>query len=135
MIEGTVHHFDIIRALTGADAKTLYAVTWNPPWGEFAGDSNGLIIITMQNGVQVFYEGNKTSATATNNWRREYSRAECDLATLELDNRELRVMSDLSGERVVDDVPALGAACMVQSVARGNVRALGQRRRPTPELS
>ena len=107
LIEGTVHHFDIIRALTGADAKTVYAVTWNPPWGEFAGDSNGLIIITMANGVQVFYEGNKTSATATNNWRREYFRAECDLATLELDNRELRVMSDLSGERVTEDKPLL----------------------------
>jgi len=100
LIEGTVHHFDIIRALSGADAQTVYAVTWNPPWGEYAGDSNGLITMTMTNGVRVFYEGNKTSATTLNGWGQDYFRAECELATLELDNRRLRVMSDLEGERV-----------------------------------
>jgi predicted dehydrogenase len=103
LVEGTVHHFDIIRALSGADAQTVYAVTWNPPWGEYAGDSNGLINITMTNGVQVFYEGNKTSATALNGWTRDYFRAECERATIELDNRRLRVMSDLDGERVITE--------------------------------
>jgi len=105
LIEGTVHHFDTIRGLTGSNAKTAYAVTWNPPWGEFAGDSNGLILMEMENGVKVLYEGNKTSATALNGWGQDYFRAECDQATLELDNRKLRVMSDLSGERVISDKP------------------------------
>ncbi|MCL5271087.1 MAG: Gfo/Idh/MocA family oxidoreductase [bacterium] len=103
LVEGTVHHFDIIRALSGADAQTVYAATWNPPWGEYAGDSNGLITMTMTNGVRVFYEGNKTSATTLNGWGRDYFRAECELATLELDNRRLRIMSDLGGERVVTE--------------------------------
>ena len=103
LIEGTVHHFDIIRALTGADARTVYAVTWNPPWGDYTGDSNGLITMIMTNGVRVFYEGNKTSATTLNGWGQDYFRAECELATLELDNRRLRVMSDLNGERVITE--------------------------------
>lgn len=103
LIEGTVHHFDIIRSLSGADARTVYAVTWNPPWGQFAGDSNGLITITMTNGVRVFYEGNKTSAAALNGWGQDYFRAECERGVLELDNRRLRVISDLSGERVVTE--------------------------------
>lgn len=105
LVEGTVHHFDIIRALSGANAQTVYAVTWNPPWGEYAGDSNGLIIMTMTNGVRVFYEGNKTSATTLNGWGQDYFRAECERATLELDNRRLRVISDLSGERVITEKP------------------------------
>ena len=103
LVEGTVHHFDIVRALSGADADTVYAVTWNPPWGEYAGDSNGLITMTMENGVNVFYEGNKTSATALNSWGMDYFRAECELATLELDNRRLRVISDLDGERTITE--------------------------------
>jgi len=103
LVEGTVHHFDIIRALSGANAQTVYAVTWNPPWGEYAGDSNGLITITMTNGVRVSYEGNKASATTLNGWCQDYFRAECELATLELDNRRLRVMSDLNGERVITE--------------------------------
>ena len=103
LVEGTVHHFDIVRALSGANAQTVYAVTWNPPWGEYAGDSNGLITMTMANGVRVFYEGNKTSATTLNGWGQDYFRAECELATLELDNRRLRVVSDLDGERVTTE--------------------------------
>ena len=103
LIDGTVHHFDIIRALSGADAQTVYATTWNPPWGEFAGDSNGLITMTMTNGVQVFYEGSMTNATTLNGWTQDYFRAECELGTLELDKRQLRVMSDLGGERVITE--------------------------------
>lgn len=105
LIEGTVHHFDCIRALTGSNAKTVYALTWNPPWGEYAGDSTGLITMEMENGVKASYEGNKTSATTLNGWGQEYFRAECDQATLELDNRRLRVMSDLSGERIITEKP------------------------------
>ncbi|MBI4023712.1 MAG: Gfo/Idh/MocA family oxidoreductase [Verrucomicrobia bacterium] len=105
LIEGTVHHFDILRALTGSNAKTVCAVTWNPPWGEFAGDSNGLVTIQMANGVKALYEGNKTSATQLNGWCKDYFRAECELATLELDNRCLRILSDLSGERVIIEKP------------------------------
>jgi predicted dehydrogenase len=105
LIEGTVHHFDIIRGLTSSNARTVYAVTWNPPWGEFAGDSNGLLTIQMENGVKVFYEGSKTSATQLNGWTQDYLRAECEQATLELDSRKLRVISDLSGERVITEKP------------------------------
>jgi predicted dehydrogenase len=107
LVEGTVHHFDILRALSGADAKTVYAVTWNPPWGEFAGDSCAIVTVTMTNGVKCMYEGNKTSAAQLNGWTNDYFRVECDRATLELDNRRLRVLSDLSGERVIIEKPLL----------------------------
>jgi len=101
LIEGTVHHFDIMRSLAGANAKTVHALTWNPEWSEFRGDAQGLILLEMDNGVSVFYEGAKASATTLNGWGQDYFRAECELATLELDKRRLRVMSDLSGERVI----------------------------------
>ncbi|MFH1569028.1 MAG: Gfo/Idh/MocA family oxidoreductase [Gemmatimonadota bacterium] len=103
LVEGTVHHFDVVRALTGADAQSVYAATWNPPWGEFAGDSNALVTMVMTNGVRAFYEGNKTSAATLNGWTQDYFRAECERATLELDNRRLRVISDLGGERAITE--------------------------------
>ena len=105
LTEGTVHHFDIIRALTASDAQTVHAATWNPAWSEFQGDAQALILIEMVNGVKVMYEGAMTNATFLNNWCDEYFRAECQLATLELDHRKLRVMSDLEGERRTEDVP------------------------------
>lgn len=97
LIEGTVHHFDIMRALAGSNAHTVYAHTWNPPWSEFQGDSQGVITLQMQNGVKVFYEGANANASSLNGWREDYWRAECENATLELDQRRLRIVTGLRG--------------------------------------
>ncbi|HIJ66230.1 MAG TPA: Gfo/Idh/MocA family oxidoreductase [Candidatus Hydrogenedentes bacterium] len=105
LIEGTVHHFDIMRALAGANARRVHCRTWNPEWSEFKGDCQGLMLVEMANGVNVFYEGAKANATTLNNWGQDYWRAECELATLELDNRRLRILSDLEGERQCQEVP------------------------------
>jgi predicted dehydrogenase len=91
LVEGTVHHFDCLRALAGSNAKTVYAVTWNPPWGEYAGDSTALITIEMENGVKCFYEGAKANASTLNGWTNDYIRAECRDGSLELNRRILRV--------------------------------------------
>jgi predicted dehydrogenase len=95
LIEGAVHHFDILRALTGSNAKTIYAMTWNPAWSEFKGDSTAFVMVEMENGVHAFYEGAKANATSLNGWGNEYIRAECDKATLILSKREIRVQSQL----------------------------------------
>ena len=43
----------------------------------------------MMNGAKVFYEGAKANASQLNGWANDYWRAECERATLELDNRAL----------------------------------------------
>jgi predicted dehydrogenase len=102
LIEGTVHHFDIMRSLSGANARTVHAITWNPSWSEFQGDAQGLLLLEMENGVKVFYEGAKANASQLNGWTNDYWRAECDQGTLELDRRALRV---LRAEREAEDLP------------------------------
>lgn len=92
LIEGTVHHFDVFRALTGANAESVFTMSWNPPWGEFKGDSTALVTMRMENGVHCLYEGAKANASTMNGWTNEYFRAECEHGTLELDNRTLRVL-------------------------------------------
>ena len=41
LIEGGIHHLDIIADLAGARCETLYATTWKPAWAEYAGDTDG----------------------------------------------------------------------------------------------
>jgi len=94
MVEGAVHHLDILRSLARADCARIYARTWNAPWGEFAGDSNGLVLMDMANGVKCFYEGAKTNAAGLNGWGNEYFRAECDKGTLVLDRRQIVLLRD-----------------------------------------
>jgi predicted dehydrogenase len=89
MIEGAVHHLDILADLAGAKCETLYAQTWNPTWGEYGGDSQGMVIMHFENGTRAFYEGAKTNAVELNGWSQEYIRVECQGGTLILDHRQL----------------------------------------------
>jgi predicted dehydrogenase len=89
MVEGAVHHLDILADLAGAACETIYAQTWNPAWGQFKGDSQALVSLTMSNGTRAFYEGAKTNAVGLNGWAQEYIRAECRDGTLILSNRRL----------------------------------------------
>lgn len=93
MIEGAVHHLDILADLAGAKCDTLYAQTWNPPWGEFAGDSQGMALMRFENGTRALYEGAKTNAVSLNGWTNEYIRAECEGAALILGNRQIERFS------------------------------------------
>ncbi|MBX3012215.1 MAG: Gfo/Idh/MocA family oxidoreductase [Caldilineaceae bacterium] len=89
MIEGAVHHLDILADLAGAPCDTLYAQTWNPAWGEYGGDSQGLVTMHFENGVRAVYEGAKTNAVGLNGWAQEYVRVECEKATLIMDRRRV----------------------------------------------
>lgn len=91
LIEGAVHHLDILADLAGDKCGTIYAQTWNPRWGEFGGDSQGLVTMKMKNNTRAFYEGAKTTAVGLNGWAQEYIRAECEKATLVLSRRQLEV--------------------------------------------
>jgi predicted dehydrogenase len=84
MVEGAVHHLDLLADLAGGKCATLYAQTWQPRWGEFAGDAQALVTMQMDSGRRVFYEGAKTNAVGLNCWGQEYIRAECEKATLVL---------------------------------------------------
>jgi predicted dehydrogenase len=86
-----VHYFDLLADMAGAKCDTVYAQTWNPPWGEFAGDSQALVTMHYDNGTRAFFEGAKTNAWGLNCACQEYLRAECEGGTLILDHRKLGV--------------------------------------------
>jgi len=93
LIEGSVHHLDILADLAGAKCDTIYAQTWTPKWGEYAGDCQALVTLHFENGARATHEGAKTNAIGLNGWTQEYIRAECEGATFVLDRRELRRFS------------------------------------------
>ncbi|AXC50970.1 gfo/Idh/MocA family oxidoreductase [Paracoccus suum] len=55
--EQSIHHFDLMRFVYGADAVAISARTWNPPWSMYRGDANVSALITLDNGIEVTYQG------------------------------------------------------------------------------
>lgn len=92
MVEGGVHHLDLLADLAGAKCSTIYSQSWHPSWGEFKGDCNALVSMKFENGVKAIYEGAKTNAVTLNWWGHEYFRAECKEGTLILNQRKLEVL-------------------------------------------
>ena len=101
MIEGAVHQLDILADLAGAKCDTLYAQSWNPPWGEYAGDSQALVTMQFENGSRAMFEGACANAVGLKYWEQETIRAECELGTLVLNGRRLeRFPYDPSTQRI-----------------------------------
>ena len=97
LVDGAVHHLDLLADMAGGNCTRLYAETWQPSWGTFADDSEALVTMRFDNGVRVTYEGALTNASALNCWGNEYVRAECSDTSLVLSRHELE-RHDLEGD-------------------------------------
>ncbi|MGH7002758.1 MAG: Gfo/Idh/MocA family protein [Alphaproteobacteria bacterium] len=93
LIEGAIHHLDIIADLAGARCETISAVTWKPPWAEFAGDTDAIVTMAFQNDVRAVYEGSCTNAVGLNTFYKEYIRVDGELGTAVLNHRDLEVFT------------------------------------------
>jgi predicted dehydrogenase len=78
LLEGAVHHFDMLRNLSGGDCARIGGWEWNPAWSSSKGEYNTLYTMKMTNGVHATYEGSGTAAGEQNIWHHEYYRAECE---------------------------------------------------------
>lgn len=101
MIEGAVHHLDLVADLAGASCETIYASTWKPDYAEYAGDTDGIAVMTFANGARGLYEGSSTTAVGLNDWTREYVRVDGEAGTAILNSREIELFTraDLPRQR------------------------------------
>jgi predicted dehydrogenase len=91
LIEGAIHHLDIVADLAGARCATLYATTWKPRWAEYAGDTDGIVTMQFENGVRAVYEGSVTNAAGLNTFYQEYLRVDGERGTAILNHRDVEI--------------------------------------------
>lgn len=91
LIEGSIHHLDILADLAGARCESLYAATWKPAWAEYAGHTDAIVSLTFANGVRASYEGSVSNAVGLNTFYQEYIRVDGELGTAILDHRDVEV--------------------------------------------
>lgn len=104
LIEGAIHHLDMIRYLTGSEITTVSAMTRNPAWSSFAGPAAGSVLLGLTAGGIALYEGTLLAAGEQRRWHREHYRAECRDGSLVLDGDLITVHRD--GTSVEIPVPA-----------------------------
>jgi len=121
LIEGSVHHFDMLRNLAGADCEEIFGYGWIPPWADFKGDCNGLYVMRMTNDSHAFYEGTCTTEGYENSWHREYYRAECEKGAVVADADNVVTVHRIDeAPRIVEqpaDLPEAGQAIMLEFLA------------------
>jgi predicted dehydrogenase len=55
LIDMAIHHFDLIRFVTGLNAVSVRGETWNPAWSNYSGDCSSSLVFEMENGGRVVY--------------------------------------------------------------------------------
>lgn len=91
LIEGAIHHLDMIRYLTGHEIAGITAMTRNPPWSSFAGPAVAGILLRLDNDAIAIYEGTLLAAGEQRRWHHEQYRAECAEATLTLHPHSIEI--------------------------------------------
>jgi len=89
LLDGAIHHLDMLAAMVEAPCERVSAETWVPDGADYQGDCTGLVTLTFADGTRAQYEGSYANATTLNGWGHEQFRAECADETVILDNRNV----------------------------------------------
>ncbi|WP_424001956.1 Gfo/Idh/MocA family protein [Haloarcula salina] len=89
LLDGAIHHLDILASLADAPCERVYAETWTPEGADYDGDCAGLVTLHFADGTRAQYEGSYANATTLNGWGHEQFRAECTDQTVVLDRRDV----------------------------------------------
>jgi len=89
LLDGAIHHLDILASFVDAPCERVYAETWVPDGANYDGDCSGLVTMYFADGTRAHYEGSYANSATLNGWGHEQFRAETSEETIILDNREV----------------------------------------------
>lgn len=72
IIDMAVHHFDMLRAMTGEDVTELYGRSWHVPGGVYEHHPAAALVMTLTNGATVTYDGNWAGFDTDTSWDGEW---------------------------------------------------------------
>jgi len=88
----SIHHFDLMRAITGREPVEVYARTWKPEWSWFEHDPCAAALFHFEDGLEVVYEGSWVARGRETTWE-GYWAAECADALIELRGGTVHILS------------------------------------------
>ena len=55
LLEVAIHHFDMLRFVSGSNVKNVYARGWNPAWSDLNGVGSAFVLMEFENGFKANY--------------------------------------------------------------------------------
>lgn len=68
-----IHHFDLLRKVTGQEAVSVYAKVGDPSFSRYDDEASAVITIEMQSGLVASYRGSWVSRGAPTAWAGEWA--------------------------------------------------------------
>lgn len=68
-----IHHFDLLRKVTGQEAVSVYAKVGDPSFSRYDEEASAVIIIEMESGLVVSYRGSWVSRGVPTAWAGEWA--------------------------------------------------------------
>lgn len=132
LLDMVVHHFDLLRAVTGLDCREVTAVGVRPPWNWYEGLPGVDALLTLDGGARATYTGSMVA--------RGYATPQDGIITLVGDGGTLRLEADSQVRRypTAGGVEAVPAARMPNAdtayALREFLAAIREGRRPETHL-
>lgn len=68
IIDMTIHHWDLLRYLTGQDIRRVHARSWRVPDSPYQQDPSCAILLEMADGTPVYYQGSGATNQERTSW-------------------------------------------------------------------
>ena len=81
IIDMSIHHFDLMRYITGSNAAEVAGSSWNPSWSVFKGDPSSILYFKMASGMPVVYDATWASRGPETSWNGDWE-FECERGQL-----------------------------------------------------
>ena len=131
IVDMSIHHFDLMRYITGLNPVAVQGVSWNPPWSNYRGDCSSVVVFEMDNGARIVYNASWCAKGQFNGWNANWQ-IEGGKGTLTFDDdriQRLDVPTLYDVEATVDiepeDLPLEGQAYVLDEFIR--THATGRR--------
>jgi predicted dehydrogenase len=72
LVDMSIHHFDLMRAVLGQEVSSISCHTWNPVWSNFDEAPTGAATISFNRGAVVNYRGSWVSTGPQTSWGGEW---------------------------------------------------------------
>jgi predicted dehydrogenase len=90
LVDMAIHHFDMVRSLTGQNIARVTAHSFSPPWNWYQHDSGLIMLLELEDGTPFSYHGDWAAKGRATSWSGDW-RLQCADGALHWENGKVSV--------------------------------------------